>query len=87
MRRFAVIWAAILLLAVTLGILASAVFADQQHQNDGIRNFICFFAAKITSSPTQTAAQKHAAIIFFREATANLGVPECSVITGGSSGG
>jgi hypothetical protein len=83
MRRFAIIWTALLLLAVTVGVLANAVFAEQAHTNDGVRTFICFFQAKVLSSPTQTMKQKHAAISFFDGATRNLGVPNCPVITGG----
>jgi tryptophan-rich sensory protein len=80
MRRFAVIWTAILVLAAVLGVVATAVFDQQRRTNDGVRNFICFFEQTVVESPKQSVSDKHKAIIFFNQATTNLGVPNCTLI-------
>lgn len=88
MRRFVVIWIAILILAGAVGFLAHSITSARDNQNVGIRNFTCFFETAVLASPNQSPKQKLAAIKFFNGETNILGVPTCPATPekGGTNG-
>lgn len=87
MKKFAVIWAALLILAGVVGVLASSVTHERAHQNDAVRTFVCFFEGAVLESKNQTSEQKVQAVKFFNEVTRKLDVPACPAIPERGSNG
>lgn len=81
MRRFAVIWAAILILTVVVAITAHTAFTSQAHQNNTVREGWCYFERAVLSSPLRSQKQKLQAIHFFNGLTHDLGVAPCPIPT------
>lgn len=80
MRKFVVIWIALLILAGAVGVFAGSTIQEREHQNDGIRTFACFFESAILASKHQTAEQKIQAVHFFNGLTNKLNVASCPAI-------
>lgn len=87
MRRFAVIWAAILLLTFVVALTAHRAFTSQARQNAAVRESWCYVEKKILANPRITKAEARKTVAFFHGLTHDLNVAPC-VITlpkGGSN--
>ena len=82
MRRFAIIWVAILMLTGVVAYNARSTYLAHKHTNDSLRTFVCFFQNAVLTQPGETPQKAHQAIIFFQGVTNALKVPICPVISG-----
>lgn len=83
MRRFAVIWAAILILTVVVALTAHTAFTSQAHQNATVREGWCYTERAIFKNPKLTDAEKRKTAAFFNGLTKDLGVDPCVIANPG----
>lgn len=63
--------------AVTIPVLYLRVRHVQQHQNDALREILCFAEVRVRETPRLSTMQRRQAILFYRQALVDAHLKPC----------